>query len=293
MGSSFGATNCLPETDNFQPKQFLHISCETSPTVTVLIFIERDSTSDRITCSANENLEPLRRAASPPIMTMTAIAVQQHGAHRQQYNSRQSTHSSNGPSPGSRPQAYPLSPQRQEPPAHLDGNAFAGVMNPRPAVSNDPIETVNGNGAVDIDRTSTPSAGQRNGASAYEPRASLQARPSSAPKAESSQRESEVDKLRRRSKPLLHRSKSDFGPRGEDKDSQEEEMQDWGARHGFDGHYASEEFVSQLANVSCSSLSNFKTLFLARARHLAPRQDVSAKSFWESFWISASIYIEP
>jgi regulator-associated protein of mTOR len=188
-------------------------------------------------------------------MIMTAVAVQQHGAHRQQYNPRQSPHSSNGPSPGSsRSQSYTASTQRPElpTPAHLNGNGPSGVMNPRPAVSNDPVETVNGNGASDIDRRSTESAGQRNGATARDrKRASLQARPSSAPKPESSQDESDVDHSTR-PKPFLHRSKSDYGPRGEDRDSQEEEMQDWGARHGFEDHYASEEYVSQLANVSCS-----------------------------------------
>lgn len=82
-------------------------------------------------------------------------------------------------------------------------------------------------------------------------RASLQARPSSAPNgiAESSQDDSETDGARRRPAPLLQRAKSDFGPRGEEPDT-EEEIQDWGARHGFEDHYASEEYVSQLANVS-------------------------------------------
>ena len=193
---------------------------------------------------------------------MTAVAVQQHGAHRQQYSPRQSPHSSNGPSPGSRSQGYASSTQRQEPSAHLNGNGLAGVMNPRPAVSNDPVETVNGNGAVDVDGRPFPSAGQQNGASARDQRRpSSQARPASAPKGESSQDDSEVDKSRRRSKPLLHRSKSDFGPRGEDKDSHEEEFQDWGARHGFEDHYASEEYVSQLANVSCSFLHGIKIVF--------------------------------
>ena len=52
--------------------------------------------------------------------------------------------------------------------------------------------------------------------------------------------------------PLLQRSKSDYGPRGEEAEETEEDGQDWGARHGFDGHYASDEFVSQLVHVSCS-----------------------------------------
>ncbi|KAE8449010.1 hypothetical protein EG329_008598 [Mollisiaceae sp. DMI_Dod_QoI] len=80
-------------------------------------------------------------------------------------------------------------------------------------------------------------------------RASLQTRPTSAPNgaAESSQDDSETDRVRRRPKPLLQRAKSDYGPRGEEPDT-EEEIQDWGARHGFEDHYASEEYVSQLAN---------------------------------------------
>jgi regulator-associated protein of mTOR len=49
---------------------------------------------------------------------------------------------------------------------------------------------------------------------------------------------------------MLLRSKSDYGPRGDD--SPLEEIQDWGARHGFEDHYASEEYVSQLANVGCT-----------------------------------------
>lgn len=56
----------------------------------------------------------------------------------------------------------------------------------------------------------------------------------------------------RRGAPLLQRSKSDYGPRGEEAEEPEEDGQDWGARHGFDGHYASDEFVSQLVHVSRS-----------------------------------------
>ena len=193
---------------------------------------------------------------------MTAVAVQQRGEHRQQYNPRQSPHSSNAPSPGqSRPQSYTSAASaqmRQEPamPAHLNGNGPSGIMNPRPAVSNDPVQIVNGNGfhSQEADRgfaaSNEPARDRR--------RASLQARPTSAPNAESSQDESEIDRTKKRPKSLLQRSKSDFGPRGEDRDSQEEEIQDWGARHGFEDHYASEEYVSQLANVSCTFLFDLR-----------------------------------
>lgn len=55
----------------------------------------------------------------------------------------------------------------------------------------------------------------------------------------------------RRQAPPLQRSKSDYGPRKEEAE-ETEDNQDWGARHGFDGHYASDEFVSQLVHVSRS-----------------------------------------
>jgi regulator-associated protein of mTOR len=201
---------------------------------------------------------------------MTAVAVQQRGARRQQYNPRQSPHSSNGPSPGqSRPQSYTSTAStqmRQEPaiPTHMNGNGLSGVMNPRPAVSNDPVQIMNGNGlhASDIDRGFTPSTVRStNDPPRDRRRASLQARPTSAPNAESSQDESEIDRTKKRPKSLLQRSKSDFGPRGEERDSQEEGVQDWGARHGFEDHYASEEYVSQLANVSCTFLSGLTKMY--------------------------------
>jgi len=130
-------------------------------------------------------------------------------------------------------------------------------MDHRPAVSNSPAQVVNR--AVpslsDQDRGSLTSADRvtpTTSDSGRDRRASLQTRPSSAPggTAESSQDELEIERTKRRPKPLLQRSKSDIGPRGEDAESQaEEDMQDWGARHGFEDHYASEEYVSQLANV--------------------------------------------
>jgi regulator-associated protein of mTOR len=67
---------------------------------------------------------------------------------------------------------------------------------------------------------------------------------------EDSERDS--DTSRRRPKPLLTRSKSDYIPRQDSsaEEPNEYESQDWGARHGFEDHYASEEYVNQLANVS-------------------------------------------
>lgn len=110
---------------------------------------------------------------------------------------------------------------------------------------------VNGRYTEEEDRHSNST---RNGtgpskSAGHERRASLQERPSSAPNGIAEQDDSEIERPARRPKPLLQRAKSDFGPRGEDPDV-EDEVQDWGARHGFEDHYASEEYVSQLANVS-------------------------------------------
>ena len=109
-------------------------------------------------------------------------------------------------------------------------------MSPRPAVSNDPVQVINGNRSIANDEVPR------------DRRLSVQTRPASV--AESSQDESERERPKRRPKPLLKRSKSDYGPRGEEQETQpENDIQDWGARHGFEDHYASEEYVSQLANV--------------------------------------------
>jgi regulator-associated protein of mTOR len=194
---------------------------------------------------------------------MTAVAVQPNGSRGPQFSPRQSQHSSNGqPSHRSRSQPYAASPagqiHGQEAPVQ---NAASPMMNPRPTVSNTPAPPTK---EEDTSSTSDQDGGSSTMESSTGPghdgpvvsrRLSLQARPTSSPAPEySSQDESERDKRRRRPRPLLQRSKSDYGPRGEDRHSpEEEETQHWGARHGFDDHYASEEYVSQLANVSCFS----------------------------------------
>ncbi|KAI1654094.1 raptor N-terminal caspase like domain-containing protein [Daldinia decipiens] len=50
------------------------------------------------------------------------------------------------------------------------------------------------------------------------------------------------------SKPPLLRSKSEHIVRHEDADQADEEIYEWGARHGFEDHYQSEDIISQLAN---------------------------------------------
>jgi regulatory associated protein of mTOR len=69
---------------------------------------------------------------------------------------------------------------------------------------------------------------------------------------DSTNEDSDKEVVQRRPQAFLHRSKSDFGPRGDESDSRshDNDNKDWGARHGFEDHYASEEYVSQLANVS-------------------------------------------
>lgn len=62
----------------------------------------------------------------------------------------------------------------------------------------------------------------------------------------------------RRVKPMLLRSKSEHPGRGIDSGMESNDEQtvanaeDCGTRHGFDGHYQSEDIISQLANVSCA-----------------------------------------
>ena len=52
-------------------------------------------------------------------------------------------------------------------------------------------------------------------------------------------------------KPVLQRSRSEYGPRPvEDQLPPQEEVPDWGARHGFEDHYQSEHMISELADVS-------------------------------------------
>ncbi|KAI8632776.1 raptor N-terminal caspase like domain-containing protein [Xylariaceae sp. FL1651] len=51
-----------------------------------------------------------------------------------------------------------------------------------------------------------------------------------------------------RPKPPLLRSKSDYAVRHEDSEPADDEIYEWGARHGFEDHYQSEDIISQLAN---------------------------------------------
>lgn len=74
---------------------------------------------------------------------------------------------------------------------------------------------------------------------------------------------------RSRPKPQLSRSKSEHVLRADhdhdhdhdqDLDPDDEEIYNWGARHGFEDHYQSEDIISQLASVS---IPRGSTRFLA------------------------------
>ncbi|CAG8949534.1 hypothetical protein HYFRA_00007766 [Hymenoscyphus fraxineus] len=188
---------------------------------------------------------------------MTAVAVQHAGPHQPPI-SQTSPLSSNMPLPNNTQSYTGPSHMRQEPPLQ---NGTSGPLNPRPAVSNDPVQhvpIVNGNHTAQVgvdpqaEPTSNPNIPLKGNDAVKGRRASLQSRPTSAPgsNAENEQEGSDRDKKNQKPKALV-RSKSDFGPRGEEANAaaqEEEEWQGWGARHGFEDHYASEEYVSQLAN---------------------------------------------
>lgn len=70
--------------------------------------------------------------------------------------------------------------------------------------------------------------------------------------------DSDRDEPKRPAKPQLQRSRSEHGLRHEDTDQTDDEMYEWGARHGFEDHYQSEDIISQLANVSAQLQVTFR-----------------------------------
>lgn len=206
---------------------------------------------------------------------MTAVALQQRNPPRQQYNPRQPSQSSNRSQPqtpqgqsytqshhnipssstsasgsnGAVSTASSGSANYNEQPRRTGGpNGASTNMMPHPT-TNGESSRANGNGARRLSDIEIQTHHRRNQSS------SALARPNGA--RENSEPGQDVG--RRRPKPLLKRSKSDYGPRaGEElEDNQDNDAPDWGARHGFEGHYASEEYVSQLANVSRACLFCF------------------------------------
>ena len=194
---------------------------------------------------------------------MTAVAVQQVGAHRSQYVARQSPHSASvSSSRQSRSQNHTSRSQQASPsPQSLRTDAQTHTINgtsgrmSKAAPTEEASRMPNGNAALLSEQDRGPSNSTRGPTQDILPdrRMSLQLRPTTA-SGESSPEESDLEKSKRRPTSALRRSKSDFGPRGEDAHSQDDEdVKDWGTRHGFGDHYASEEYVSQLANVGALS----------------------------------------
>lgn len=66
--------------------------------------------------------------------------------------------------------------------------------------------------------------------------------------------DSDHDRPRRPSRAPLLRSQSEHMVRHEEPDFTDDEIHEWGARHGFDDHYQSEDIISQLANVSTHAI---------------------------------------
>lgn len=205
---------------------------------------------------------------------MTAVAVQQNGDDRQQYNPRRSAQSSKQTSSTvSRASSHAApttqytqngSPSRVE---AMNGDQL--TRNTRTAASNGTMRAANGTNMRSVSATVAPARDlssnpsfssalddEQNPAMISRPATTTNTNHVFAEGRESSQDDSEIEKkVKRRPKPLLQRAKTDYGPRGDDTSMDGEvtrEAQDWGSRHGFDDHYASEEYVSLLANVGCS-----------------------------------------
>jgi regulator-associated protein of mTOR len=206
---------------------------------------------------------------------MTAVAYQQRSQPRQQYSPRQSPRSSTKThsTPQSQTQANnsyaSAHAQTDEHSNDSSSNGAPNTMSVRIPASNESFRSDVATGGQASSRDSASitliANGSTNGStSARDTKQPDQNRPTSAPGGkvtssdnlnprDSTNEDSDRELARRRPQDFLHRSRSDFGPQGDDSDSHRHDgdNKDWGARHGFEDHYASEEYVSQLANVSC------------------------------------------
>lgn len=209
---------------------------------------------------------------------MTAVALQQRNPPRQQYNPRQPPPSSNRSQPQT-PQGQSYSGGTQSnnhniPSSSTSASGSNGAVstassgsatyNEHPRRAGGPNGASNVAGENMMPHPTTNGESSRSNGSGLRRLSDIDIQPhrrnqsSSAlvrPNGAREESEPEQDASRRRPKPLLKRSKSDYGPHGprageESEDNYDNDAPDWGARHGFEGHYASEEYVSQLANVS-------------------------------------------
>lgn len=208
---------------------------------------------------------------------MTAV-LQQRNPPRQQYNPRQPPHSSNGSQPQTpQSQSYTQSNTQNIPSSSTSASGSNGAVSTNSSGSatynEQPRRPGGPNGASDVagqnmmpHPTTNGESSRANGNGvrrlsdiAIQPHrrnqsSSVLVRPNDSREGS----EPEQDASRRRPKPLLKRSKSDYGPglrAAEESEDNQDNDADWGARHGFEGHYASEEYVSQLANVSRACLA--------------------------------------
>jgi regulatory associated protein of mTOR len=229
---------------------------------------------------------------------MTAVAVQQRNPQRQQYNPRQSPHSSTKSQPQTPGQSYSAgsanNTRRQTPQTPATSSSAAGsdgavsTASSRSVINNDTRRAGGANGASTVATQSTMAFSIVN-AAAVAMNGNIERRRSDVDVGLSRRNQSssalsrrnvthedseQGEVMRRRPKPLLQRAKSDYGPRGEESDDHHDsDTQDWGARHGFEDHYASEEYVSQLANVSRS----FHSLSRSSRSLLHPSIAISSK----------------
>ncbi|OTA61415.1 TORC1 growth control complex subunit Kog1 [Hypoxylon sp. EC38] len=112
------------------------------------------------------------------------------------------------------------------------------------------------NGPTYAARAPEPAKGRPRTATEEREQVDLERRPLTAPgdnhngPSTNSQDDSDQDRSRRLvvSKPPLLRSKSEHIVRREDTEQADEEIYEWGARHGFEDHYQSEDIISQLAS---------------------------------------------
>lgn len=113
----------------------------------------------------------------------------------------------------------------------------AEPAHPVPNGRNGPEITLNGN--TDTEQRPSTAPGRRNGSVSLESKDDI-----------------ESHRATRPVKPLLLRSKSEFTSRlMDDSDSVDDDIPEWGARHGFEDHYQSEDIISQLANVGSIALA--------------------------------------
>lgn len=146
-------------------------------------------------------------------------------SHLEPFGYRAAAHGSNGAAMTSRPE--------------LNGSLSNGQTNnetSRFKASNN-VSPDDASGSFDGDNHRPTSApGQRNGASSS---------------GVAGTQDDNGPQVRRPVKPMLLRSKSEFGRRPvEDPEPVEEGIPEWGARHGFEDHYQSEQIITQLAHVS-------------------------------------------